>query len=447
MSKIGPQSKAHYLEGAIWRHIVRMTASSGFGLLALFSVDLIDLFFISLIGDQTLTAAVGFAAALMFFNHSVSIGLSIAMGAVVSKALGANQREKAAELVGSGICIVFCASLSVTSLVWWFRDPLLMLLGATGETINYASDYLMIVLPAFPFLAVGMAMSGVMRAVGDAKGGLWISLWGAIVNAVLDPILIFGLDMGLQGAAWALAASRMCIFFYGIQKVITGYKLFIPPSLFKIRRDLPSFAHIAVPSVLTNLATPVGVAYITSVMAQFGDAAVAGNAIITRLQMVAFVGLYALSGVVGPIAGQNWGAQNYPRVMSVLNQALLFVLLYCLVVCSIMAALTPFILHAFQASEGAAELVRWFTYGVSLMFIFNGFTFVTNALFNNLGTPKTATLFNVAKVTVFTMPFAWAGALLAAAPGVLLGQAVGAVIIGLMGWYWCARWIRKLPKH
>ncbi|MFC1747956.1 MATE family efflux transporter [Pseudomonadota bacterium] len=438
-------AKPRYLEGSIWQHIVRMTASSGFGLLALFTVDLVDLFFISLLGEQALAAAVGFAAALMFFNQSISIGLSIAMGAVVSRALGAKLNDKAAELVGSGTLMVFISSLIVTCLFWWFREPLLIALGASGQTLVYASEYLAIVLLAFPFVSVGMAMGGVMRARGDAKGALWLSLWGAIVNAILDPILIFGLDMGLNGAAWASSISRMCIFLYGVNKVLREYQLYTPPSLAIVRRDLSCFCNIAIPSVLTNLATPVGVAYVTATIAQFGDSAVAGNAIITRLQLVAFVGLYALSGVVGPIAGQNWGANNYPRVMSVLNQSLLFVFLYCLVVCALMVLLTPWIITLFQASPDAAELIRWFTYGLSLMFIFHGFTFVTNALFNNLGAPKTATLFNIAKVTIFTMPFVWVGAQLGEAPGVLIGQAVGAVIISFAGWYWCARRISRLP--
>ncbi len=434
-----------YLDGSIWHHIVRMTASSGFGLLALFAADLVDLFFISLLGDQTLTAAVGFAAALMFFNQSISIGLSIAMGAVVSRALGAKQFEKARELVSTGLVIVFVSSSIMTCLFWLFREPLLGLLGASGPALDHASEYLAIILPAFPFLAVGMATGGVMRARGDAKASLWLSLCGAGSHLILDPILIFVLGLGLPGAALASAISRLCIFAYGMRKVIREYQMFTRLNYQLLRRDLPTFSHIAIPSVLTNLATPVGVAYITATIAQFGDAAVAANAIIMRLQMVAFVGLYAVSGVVGPIAGQNWGAQSYNRVMEVLNSALWFVVLYCLVVCALMAALTPLIIAAFQASAAVAELIRWFTFGLSLSFIFNGFTFVTNALFNNLGTPKTSTVFNVAKVTIFTMPFAWLGAHWGQAPGVLIGQAVGTVLIGLLGWYWCARRIRLLP--
>jgi putative MATE family efflux protein len=440
------QKHARYLEGSVWRHIVRMTLSGGLGLLALFAVDLIDLFFISLIGEQELAAAVGFAGSLMFFTQSLSIGLSIAVGATVSKAFGSEDMNKAAELVTSGLMIVFLSSVVITLIVWIFRATFLSWLGADGETLAFAVNYLGIILPAFPFLAVGMSAGGVMRAQGDASGALWLTLSGAIVNAILDPILIFGLGLGLPGAAIASVFSRLTMFAFGIYKVGVEYKLIQKPNIAIIKREMPELTGIAIPSVLTNLATPIGIAFVTASMAQFGDAAVAGNAIISRLQMVAFVGLYALSSVVGPIAGQNWGAQKFGRVNSVLTDSMKFVVVYCIVVCAGLAALTDVILYVFQASPESAELIRWFNYGLSLMFVFNGMTFVTNALFNNLGAPKISTVFNVSKATVFTIPFVWVGAQLGGAPGILVGQALGAVIVALAGWYWCRKLIGTLGE-
>jgi len=438
-------NNARYLDGSVLHHIVRMTASGGLGLLALFAVDLVDLFFISLIGEKNeLAAAVGFAGSVMFFTQSLSIGLSIAVGATVSKALGSNDESKAAELVTHGLVVVFVSSVLVTGVVWLFREVVLSWLGAESSTLGFAIQYLGIILPAFPFLAVGMAAGGVMRAQGDAGGALWLTLSGAIVNAILDPILIFALGLGLPGAAIASVISRLTIFAYGMNKITREYQLLSKPTLKGIRRDMPELTSIAVPSVLTNLATPIGIAYVTATMAQYGVAAVAGNAIISRLQMVAFVGLYALSSVVGPVAGQNWGARKYSRVMDVLKDSLRFVLFYCICVCVLLGLSTEFIISAFRASDQSAEIIRLFTYGLSLVFIFNGATFVTNALFNNLGAPKVSTVFNVAKASVFTMPFVWLGSSLGGASGVLIGQAIGSIVIAVAGVIWCLRWINKL---
>ncbi|MCJ8315020.1 MAG: MATE family efflux transporter [Saccharospirillaceae bacterium] len=438
---------APYLQGSIRQHIKRMTLAGGLGMLALFAVDLADLFFISLLGEQELAAAIGFASSIMFFTQSLSIGLSIAVGANVAKYMGAQNMKNAAQMVASGLVVVLFVTGLVTLVTWIYRIELLAALGATGETLVLAAHYLGIILPWFPFLAAGFATSGVMRAKGDAKAALWLTLSGAIVNAVLDPILIFGFDLGLTGAAIASVISRLTIFAYAMYMVIYVYKMLPWPSIKGIKQDLSSLSKIAIPSVLTNLATPVAIAYITMVIAQYGDAAVAANAIISRLQMVAFVGLYALSGVVGTMAAQNWGAKDYTRVRLVLSESVLFVVIYCLISSAMLAALTYPIIYVFQASDQAAQLIKVFTFGLSLAFIFNGITFATNSLFNNLGAAKTSAVFNIAKATIFTIPFVWVGAKIADAPGLMIGQGIGAVIVALMGWYWCKRWINKLEQQ
>ncbi|WP_051207800.1 MATE family efflux transporter [Saccharospirillum impatiens] len=437
------KAPAGYLAGPVSKHIHRMTLSGGLGLLALFTVDFVDLFFISLLGERELAAAVGFAATILFFCQSLSIGLTIAVGATVSRALGANHVERARELIASSFVLILVITTLVAGSVFWWRDALLTLLGAEGYTLEQASSYLAIILPSFVPVSIGMAAGGVMRAKGDAKGALWVTLSGAIVNAIFDPILIFALNLELTGAAIASAMARLTIFAYGVSKLYK-YSLLSWPDPAALRRDTPAISSIAVPSVFTNLATPIGLAFVTASMAQFGDAAIAGLAIITRLQQVAFVALFALSGAVGPIAGQNWGAQSYDRVSAVLTESIRFIAGYCLVVCLALAALTQPIIWAFQASAQAAELIRWFTLGLSAVFVFNGITFVTNALFNNLGAPKTSTLFNVLKATLFTVPFVWLGARWLGAPGVLIGQGLGSAIIALAGWYWCRRYLGNL---
>ncbi|WP_119394747.1 MATE family efflux transporter [Salinibius halmophilus] len=437
-------SATSYTQGSIRQHIYRMTASAGIGLLAMFSAELADLFFISWLGNQTLTAAVGFAATLIFFTHSVNIGLMIATGAVVSRALGEQATNKAKRLVSHSLLFNAMVSFVITAVIWFARTPLLQLIGAEGEALQAASSYLAIVLPAFPLAAVGMAAGGIMRANGDAKGALWLSLTGALVNVLLDPLLIWWLS--IEGAAIASVASRLAMFGYGVYRVAVHYRLFgaLQKQLFV--GDVRLFSGIGLPAVLTNLATPIGGAVVMAAMAQYGEAAVAGAAIVGRLQMLAFVGLYALSGVVGTIAGRNWGAQAFDRVERTMSESLRFIVLYCLLACALLAALTPIVIHGFNASGEAVVLIQLFTFGLSLHYVFQGMSFVSNAMFNNLGKPRWATYFNVAKATVFTAPFAWLGAWVLDAPGVLVGQAVGAVLVGLWGWLACKRYIAKLAS-
>ena len=162
------------------------------------------MFFLSLLGEVELAAAVGFAGTILFFTTSISIGLSIAMGALVSRALGRGgadgQDEARRYAINNYIFGLICAVVVV--LVLWPSIPaLLSALGATGRTHELATGYLRIVVPSMPLLSLGMASGGVLRATGDARRAMYIALSGGLANAVFDPLLIFGLDLGIDGAA------------------------------------------------------------------------------------------------------------------------------------------------------------------------------------------------------------------------------------------------------
>ncbi len=439
--------QAKFTQGSILRHICNMTFASTAGLLSLFFVDLMDMYWLSLLGEIELAAAIGYAGSILFFTLSMSIGLSIACGAVVSHSVGGGDKDKTRKLVGNIFLIICCFSIPVMLAAIFMLERLLGWLGAEGRALELAQSYMVIVLPSMPLMALAMAASGVMRARGNAKEAMYLTLIGGVVNAVLDPIFIFGFGLGIQGAAVATVFSRFAMLTYGIWLVTRKHQLVALPDPRCFVADARNYFQVAIPAMFTNLSTPIGVAYVTAIMAQFGDSAVAGNAIISKIQPLAFAGLFALSGSVGPIAGQNLGARQFDRILETLKQSLLFVLLYCLVACLLLLILTEPLVAVFQAQGDAANLIRWFCLGLSSMFIFAGFTFCTNALFNNLRVAHWATAMNFAKATVFTMPFAYYGAQWGGPVGIWVGTYIGAAIIGLAG-VWLAYWkIRRLPRE
>jgi Na+-driven multidrug efflux pump len=202
---------------------------------------------------------------------------------------------------------------------------------------------------------------------------------------------------------------------------------------------------IGIPAVLTQVATPVGNAYVTATIAEFGDDAVAGWAIVGRLMPLAFAAVFALSGAVGPILSQNYGARNFARVTKTMWDSLLFGLVYCLVVWILLALFWPFITQAFSADGEAANIIRFFCLFVAGSFIFNGALFVANAAFNNLGFPIYSTLFNWGRATLGVIPFVWIGK--AWGPeGVLAGWGLGGIVFGVLSVVICFRELRKLPE-
>ncbi|MDK9760432.1 MATE family efflux transporter [Vibrio sp. D420a] len=424
---------AKFVEGSTMRHILVMSGAGSVGLMALFVVDLLDMLFISMLGQVELAAAVGFAGTLTFFSTSVSIGTSIAMGALVSKAIGAKDRDHAKQLSVSIMMTAFAISSLVTAAMYIHIPELLDAIGAQGLAAERAQAYLQILLPSGPFLALAMAAGAGLRAAGDAKRSMWATLSGGIVNAILDPLFIFGFGWNIEGAALASVIARFTVLYFSLYPLIRSHDLVAKPSIAHWRFNLRPILAIALPAIITNTATPIGNAIVTTGIAQYGEDFVAGFAVIGRLTPVCFAVIFALSGAVGPIIGQNFGAERMDRVKETLNNSLLVTTAYTIAVCILLYFLQDFVISMFSLQGDASIIVAAFCSYVAITFTFNGALFVANTSFNNLGKPLYSTALNLGKATLGTLPFVYLGSQWYGALGVLYGQALGNVVFGVLG--------------
>lgn len=420
-----------FTQGSTLRHVLVMTATGVVGLMAIFVVDFLNLFYISLIGRQELTAAVGYASALFFFLTSIGIGFSIGIAALVSRALGARDRERARRLAASGTTIVAISMTLIGAAMMISLDPLLAWLGANGVTRDIAERFLLITLPSTPFLGLGMAYSSILRSVGDARRAMWVTLGGGIAAAALDPLFIFGFGLGIDGAAIATVLARVIFAIVGIMGAVGVHRLVARPRLNHVIADGHSLSTIALPAILTNVASPIANGYVTSALSSYGEPAIAAWTVIGRLSPLAFAGVFALSGAVGPIIGQNLGANQIHRVRSTLTNSLVLTGLYVLIVWLGLIAAEDVIVRYFSASDEAASLIRFYCNIVAGTFLFMGALFVANAAFNTMGAALIATFFNWGRATLGTIPFVILGGQMAGARGVMLGQGVGGVVFGI----------------
>ncbi len=426
-------AQAKFLEGNLMRHVVSMAFASSIGLMALFFVDFLDMIFISMLGEAELAAAVGYAGSILFFTTSIGIGIAITTGALVARTLGQGDAERA-KAFGTHVLVTgFVFGSFAAALVWIFVPDLLSFFGAKDRTLRLATEYLRIIVPSLPVLILAMCGGAILRAHGDARRSMWSTIAGGIVNAVLDPILIFGLDMKLQGAAWGSVAARVAVLIFAFWPIFKLYGGLIRPRLAGVLQDLNAIVGLAVPAMLTNVATPIGAAYVTRAVAQFGDEAVAGTAIISRLVPVSFAVVFALSGAIGPIVGQNFGARQYDRVRGTLINGLLFAGAYAVFVSVVLFLLRDSIGWLFSADGTALALIYLFCGPLSLAWFFNGALFVANASFNNLNRPTWSTILNWGRNTLGTMPFVSLGTQYWGAAGALIGQAAGGVIFAGIG--------------
>ncbi|WP_335749919.1 MATE family efflux transporter [Sulfitobacter sp.] len=432
--------QGRFLTGSTLGHVVRMTATGALGITFVFVVDAANLLWVSQLGDKQLVAAIGFAYAVQFFSVSVAVGLMIAATAVVSRSIGGGDREKARRQAGAAVVISACTLAVVAALIVGLRHKLVGFAGAEGETARLAARYLAITIPSLIPMSAALVMSGTLRADGFGAKAMYITLIAGVVLLIIDPFFIFYMGWGLDGAAIGLVLFRFALLALAIWFAIYDLHLIDRPRLSTLRNIGAPFVAVAIPAIATQMSTPVGNYLLTIVIAPFGDDAVAAWAVVGRLTVVVFGGIFALSGAIGGIFGQNFGAGKLDRVRSTYRDALIFCLLYTLVAWGLFVAAVPYVIAAFDLSGQGADVLNAFAVIGVGGFIFFGALFVSNAAFNNLGKPGRSTMVNWIKDGVLSLPAAlWFSGMFGAA-GVIYGQAAAGITVGalsaLWGWFY-----------
>ena len=425
--------QGRFLTGSTMGHVARMTLAGAMGITFVFLVDAANLFWVSQLGEPKLVAAIGFAFAIQFFSVSSGIGMMIAAIALIARGIGRGDREQARRDATSSAAIACVAQTVMAGTVIYFRHDILAMVGATGETAALAARYLAVSLPSLGIMAVSMIANGALRAVGDAKRSMFVTLISGMVSMVLDPFLIY--QWGLDGAAMGLNVSRVVMLIVALRFAIGTHDLMARLRLADILTTMRPYLVIALPAIMAQMAMPAGNYLLTSVMAPYGDDAMAGWAVVGRLTVVAFGGIFSLSGAIGGIFGQNYGAGNYERLRTTYRDAIIFGLAYSLVTWIVLASAGSLVITAFDLSPVGGDIVASFTTVGAGAFLMASALFVSNSAFNALGRPAWATLSNWLRDGVISLPLAivlanWYGAV-----GVIYAQAAASVIVGaLAGW-------------
>lgn len=433
-----------FLSGGTMGHVARMTATGAMGITFVFLVDAANLFWVSQLGAPQLVAAIGFAYAVQFFSVSVAVGLMIGATAVISRSIGSGNRDQARRQAGAAVVIAASILLLVSVLIVGFRHTLLGFAGAEGETARLAARYLAFTIPSLIPMSAALVMSGALRADGYGAKAMYVTLGSGMVLMVIDPVLIIWMGWGLDGAAIGLVLFRFCLVGLAAYFAIYQMKLVERPTRRTLRNIAGPFMRVAGPAIATQMSTPVGNYLLTIVMARYGDEAMAAWAVVGRLTVVVFGGVFALSGAIGGIFGQNYGAGQMDRVRSTYGNAILFCLLYTLVAWGLMVLSTPYVIAAFGLTGiGADVLVSFTSVGVG-GFVFIGALFVSNAAFNNLGKPSWSTVVNWTKDGILSFPVAAGLAGLFGASGVIYGQAAAGGVMGVIAATWGWFYVRGL---
>ena len=397
---------AKFLTWDITKHINKMTMASTIGILSIFIVDFVDMYFLSILWESELIAAVWFAWIILFMLVSIGIALMITMASLVSTQLWEWNKKKSKNTAMSILYFAFFISIPLLLVSYVFARDLLQFIWAEWQTLEYALSYFKIILLSLPFMLIWMAATGILRWVWDAKFGMMPTLVAGWVNLVLDPIFIFWFGWWIEWAALATALSRVAMFivaFYGAIK----HKFLVFCSCFKLKDNITAILAIFIPAMLTNIATPVWTWFILKSISEYWDDVVAAMAVMWRLTPVLFVYIFWMSWAIWGIIGQNYWAKNYPRVYEIIKKSILISFYYIVWAVWVLIISHNFIIKIFWLQWDWVELFKFYSYFLSIFFIFNAILFIWNATFNVIGKAYLSTITNILKSIVFLIPFVY----------------------------------------
>lgn len=434
---------ARFVTGSIPKHILVLTGTGAIGLMAVFVSEMISALYLGLLRDRDMLAGLGYAAAILFFHVSVGIGFSIAATTLVAPAVGAGEGPRAQRLATHAILMAGLLGAVVAAVLWPALPWILDAMGASGRARAFALSYLRIVVPTLPLMVIGMTSMALLRSVGDAERAMNVPLIGSATQLAVEPFFIFMAKLGMDGSAIAYVCGRFAFAAFGLYGLFLVHRMGVRPVRRAFMVDLKALARVAVPAITTNVATPFANLFTTAAIGAFGEAAVAAWTIAGRAMPVAFGVVFSLTGAIGPVLGQNLGAQHYGRVHQTFWSAIRLNAILCAVAAAALIAATPALIGMFGADADAARLIKFYTFFCAPLMFFVGLLFVSNAVFNALGRAHIATALNWGRATLGTIPLVWLGGHYGGAEGVFLGSIAGSVLVGLAA-VWLA-W-RILPE-
>ncbi len=433
------KSRHNLVDGEISATLVRMTTPMILGMFMLFSFNLVDTFFISLLGTEPLSA-ISFTFPVTFTLLSLAIGLGIGTSAVVAKYLGRGEIEKAkqASTVTNYLSMLLAAVLALFAYI--FMDQIFLLLGASESLLPQIREYMTIWLLTSVLMVGMMSASSVLRACGDTRTPSVAMAGAGFVNAGLDPILIFGLGpipaMGIQGAALATSISWAMGFLYIFYCMSVKHELIYRglPSLHVFKASSREMLRIGIPASGANMLTPIAAGVMTAIAATYGAETVAAFGVGSRLETIATLVVLALSSTLPPFISQNFGAGRMDRVRDAYRLALKFVLIWQLLVYLLMVAGANLIAMVFTRDATVTEGIKLFLWIIPLAYGLQGVVILTNSALNALHKPMHALYLSVIRFFVFYVPLAWAGSYYFGLPGFFAGAVMGNLLMAAVAW-------------
>lgn len=425
-------------DGPVSRHLVRMTIPMIWGIAAMVSFQLVDTYYISLLGTTPL-AAITFTFPVTFFIFSIVMGFGIAMSSVVSRLIGEGREADVKRVTTHGLILVFGVGCLLALLGYALSDSIFSAMGASEELRPLIHDYMSIWFAGVAFMATPFVCNSAMRAGGSAMAPAVIMVGASILNAVISPFLVFGWAglprLEMQGAAIGTVLSNVIAMAAGLYVLAIRQKMLLSGAQFTLTQfgdSTKRLLFIAVAAGLTAAINPFVNTIVINLLSSYGNEAVAAFGIATRVEAFAFIILMALAVGMGPIIGQNFGARNFPRVHETLRKAIGFSVLWSMGVAVLLFVFAEKIAGIFSADTIVVYYATTFFMVVPASYIFSNLVNGWSSAFNAMGRPQISFGMTIIKMILLMIPAVFIGAHIGGYNGILYAIAGVNVVSGLV---------------
>jgi putative MATE family efflux protein len=368
----------------------KMSLPSIAAMLVMAFYNFIDVFWLSRLGPQTI-AAVTIAFPIQMIFGGFGVGTGVGAGSFAARMFGTGESEKASQTAGQVIFLSIFISAVVIAPGLIFHDAILKLFGATEEILPLAREYFVVYLFTTPFLIFMISAGNLFRAEGNPNYSMYALTTAALLGAVLDPLLIFGWgpfpQLGIKGAAVAA----------GIAQFVTGalslWLFMKPTSSYQIRRQYVSpnltiiraIYRVGAPAMVMNFVISIVLTFYNHILGSYGPAAVATLGIIFRVQGLIIWVLVGIGHGVMPLAGFNYGAQLYGRLIETVNVAVKYAGILTIASCASLQVFAGPLIGIFTQDPKVAAIAVPALRIFALSLPFAGANFIWISMFNGLG--------------------------------------------------------------
>jgi putative MATE family efflux protein len=422
--------------GDIRRHLIRMTIPMVWGILSLISFQLVNTWYISRLGTVPL-AAMSYTFPVTYGLFSLFIGFSIAMSSVVSRLIGQKQTEDIKRITAHGMILVLIACCVLTAVGLMLMGPVFRAMGVTPDMMPLIHDYMIPYFLGLFFISMPIVGNAALRASGDTRIPALIMVTAAIANALIDPVLIFGLfgfpRLEIQGAAIGTVIANACAFAASVA--------------FLRKKEMIDFAHvrsllhfgdsakklltIALPAGMTSALPALSNAVINGLLTASGPAAVAAFGVASRIEAFSFIIVMALAIGLAPIVGQNWGGGEKSRAREAVFTAAMFSSVWSILVALALGLFDESLSSVFSEDTDVRKILALYFIVVPISYAFGSITNIWGSAYNAMGEPRQSATMLFTKMILLLIPAAWIGEYLAGPAGVFFAIAAVNVLTGV----------------